>query len=433
MKKDKISPRLWVTIILVGLSGQFAWTIENMYFNVFLYNTISTDPNFIATMVAASAIAATLATLLMGALSDRMGKRKAFVVVGYILWGITTGAFGFITVENAAKLFPGLNAAASAAVMVVILDCVMSFFGSTANDGAFNAYITDCISNENRCKAEGVLATLPMISMLVIFGLFDGMTQRGEWRKFFMLFGVMVIVVGVAAIFLMKDSPNLQPRKDSYIMNLLYGFRPSVVKENADLYLSFLTHCLFSIGVQVFFPYLIIYMQTYLHFDNYAIILGIVLIFASAVSISMGGVIDRVGKLRFVYPALAVMVIGLVWMFFVREFVVTIISGCVMMSGFMLLTAVTGANIRDYTPTDKAGLFQGIRMIFSVLVPMVVGPFIGSAVIKNGSQTYIELGQVKTVPTPGIFLVSAIVILTLLIPLSILKKREKAAKASIQK
>ncbi|MBR4953226.1 MAG: MFS transporter, partial [Oscillospiraceae bacterium] len=383
MKKDKISPRLWVTIILVGLSGQFAWTIENMYFNVFLYNTISTDPNFIATMVAASAIAATLATLLMGALSDRMGKRKAFVVVGYILWGITTGAFGFITVENAAKLFPGLNAAASAAVMVVILDCVMSFFGSTANDGAFNAYITDCISNENRCKAEGVLATLPMISMLVIFGLFDGMTQRGEWRKFFMLFGVMVIVVGVAAIFLMKDSPNLQPRKDSYIMNLLYGFRPSVVKENADLYLSFLTHCLFSIGVQVFFPYLIIYMQTYLHFDNYAIILGIVLIFASAVSISMGGVIDRVGKLRFVYPALAVMVVGLVWMFFVREFVVTIISGCVMMSGFMLLTAVTGANIRDYTPTDKAGLFQGIRMIFSVLVPMVVGPFIGSAVIKN--------------------------------------------------
>ena len=81
MKKEKISPRLWVTIILVGLSGQFAWTIENMYFNVFLYNTISTDPNFIATMVAASAIAATLATLLMGALSDRMGKRKAFVVV----------------------------------------------------------------------------------------------------------------------------------------------------------------------------------------------------------------------------------------------------------------------------------------------------------------------------------------------------------------
>lgn len=31
--------------------GQFAWTIENMYFNVYLYNTISTDPGYISAMV----------------------------------------------------------------------------------------------------------------------------------------------------------------------------------------------------------------------------------------------------------------------------------------------------------------------------------------------------------------------------------------------
>ena len=61
----KVSPRLWCALILLGLMGQFAWTIENMYFNVFLYNTISTDPNYIAAMVAASAIVATLTTLLM--------------------------------------------------------------------------------------------------------------------------------------------------------------------------------------------------------------------------------------------------------------------------------------------------------------------------------------------------------------------------------
>ena len=40
----KLSPRVWLTLLLVGLVGQFAWTIENMYFNVYLYNTISTDP-----------------------------------------------------------------------------------------------------------------------------------------------------------------------------------------------------------------------------------------------------------------------------------------------------------------------------------------------------------------------------------------------------
>ena len=46
----KLSPRVWLTLILVGLVGQFAWTIENMYFNVYLYNTISTDPGYISAM-----------------------------------------------------------------------------------------------------------------------------------------------------------------------------------------------------------------------------------------------------------------------------------------------------------------------------------------------------------------------------------------------
>ena len=108
----KVSPRMWCTLILIGLVGQFAWTIENMYFNVFLYNTISTDPGYISAMVGWSAAAATLTTLLMGALSDRVGKRKFFICGGYILWGLSTAAFGFITVENAAKLFPAAQAAA---------------------------------------------------------------------------------------------------------------------------------------------------------------------------------------------------------------------------------------------------------------------------------------------------------------------------------
>ena len=93
----KLSPRVWLTLILVGLVGQFAWTIENMYFNVYLYNTISTDPGYISAMVGWSAAAATLTTLLMGALSDRVGKRKLFICGGYLLWGLSTAAFGLVT------------------------------------------------------------------------------------------------------------------------------------------------------------------------------------------------------------------------------------------------------------------------------------------------------------------------------------------------
>ena len=94
--KTRLGGRTWAALLTFGLFGQIAWVIENMYFNVFLYNTISGDTSMIAAMVAWSAVTATVTTLVMGALSDRLGRRKALIVIGYLLWGVSIGAFAFI-------------------------------------------------------------------------------------------------------------------------------------------------------------------------------------------------------------------------------------------------------------------------------------------------------------------------------------------------
>lgn len=174
----RILPRVWISLILFGLIGQVAWTIENMYLNVYIYKTVTYDPDAIAYMVAASAIVATVATLLMGALSDRLRKRKIFMTYGYILWGISIVLFGFITVENVAKVFPMFNAITTAVVLIIILDCIMTYIGSTSNDAAFQAWVTDVTHPTNRGKAEGVLATMPLLSMLLVFGFLDIFTQK---------------------------------------------------------------------------------------------------------------------------------------------------------------------------------------------------------------------------------------------------------------
>ena len=414
----------WLVLVMIGLFGQFAWTIENMYFNVFLYNTISTDPDYIAAMVAASAAMATLTTLVMGLVSDRLGRRKVFICGGYLLWGLSTAAFGLITPENAALLFPGANAVAAAAMLVVVMDCVMTFFGSTANDAAFNAYVTDVTDNSNRGRVESVLAILPLISMLVIFGLFDGLTQQGHWKEFFGIFGLMVSFAGIASFFLIKEEA-VEKKNEGGFSELIYGFKPSVIAKNRELYLSFAAFCVFSVAVQVFFPYLIIYIQNYLGITDYAIILGVVLILASIASVVSGRFIDRLGKLRFAFPAAAIMLIGLGGMYFVRGSVGVMVAGTVMMSGYMMMSAALGANIRDWTPKDRVGHFQGIRMVFAVLLPMLIGPAIGAAVIKNSNSTYIELGQVKTVPTPEIYIAAAAVLILSFIPVLLLRRREK--------
>ena len=95
-----LSKSTWLSLILLGFAGQLAWGVENQYFNTFMYDNITPDPRPISWMVAASAITATLTTILMGAFSDqvrsRWGRRKPFILLGYLAWGVLTAAFTMV-------------------------------------------------------------------------------------------------------------------------------------------------------------------------------------------------------------------------------------------------------------------------------------------------------------------------------------------------
>ena len=276
--KKKATPlggRTWAALLIFGLFGQIAWVIENMYFNVFLYNTISGDTSMIAAMVGWSAVTATVTTLIMGALSDKLGRRKAFIVGGYLLWGVSIAVFALVRTPAAA-------AAHGTAVLVVLLDCVMTFFGSTANDAAFNAWVTDVTTEDNRGRTETVLAIMPLIAMLVVFGALDGLTQSGSWPLFFLIVGGLTMLGGLVGLFVLKEPAGLKRADGSYFADILYGLRPSVVKANPLLYLSLCALGVYSISQQVYMPYLIIYIQRFLGITDYTMLLAGVLIVSSS-------------------------------------------------------------------------------------------------------------------------------------------------------
>ena len=77
-----------------------------------------------------------------GGVLDHIRKRKIFIVVGYLLWGLSTMASPGSTRSTWSGSL-GLNAVRFAIVLVIVMDCIMTFFGSTANDAAFNAWVTD--------------------------------------------------------------------------------------------------------------------------------------------------------------------------------------------------------------------------------------------------------------------------------------------------
>ena len=187
---NKLGLKKWLAFILAGFVGQLAWAIENNYFNVYVFDCTK-EYGFIPVMTIASAAAATITTLFMGAVSDRLGKRKLFISGGYILWGISIIAFAFLDPSSSFNIVA--NSAFVAGTLIVIMDCVMTFFGSTANDAAFNAAVTDNTNNDNRAKVESVLSVLPLLALIIVIvvaGIFvdvqvgDTKRQEGPGRRY---------------------------------------------------------------------------------------------------------------------------------------------------------------------------------------------------------------------------------------------------------
>ena len=81
--------KFWIALIVFSLTGQIAWVVENMYFNVFIYKMFNASATDISFMVSCSAITAACTTLVIGTLSDRIKKRKLLISLGYIFWGLS--------------------------------------------------------------------------------------------------------------------------------------------------------------------------------------------------------------------------------------------------------------------------------------------------------------------------------------------------------
>ena len=104
MNTNTLGKRNWTVLLLFGLVGQLAWSVENMYFNLFVFETISPDLNTVTLMVQLSGVVATLTTLIAGTLSDKLGNRRALISYGYLIWGVTVALFGFLSVDVVSKI-----------------------------------------------------------------------------------------------------------------------------------------------------------------------------------------------------------------------------------------------------------------------------------------------------------------------------------------
>jgi len=107
--------------------------------------------------------------------------------------------------------------------------------------------------------------------------------------------------------------------------------------------------------------------------------------------------------------------------------------GIVTMTAELSVSGVFVSSFRDYIPKGKEGCFQGIRMFLFVLLPMIIGPAIGNAIIDSSGWYgwYEPMGEEVLFYPYEMFLGAAIVALFTLIPAVIVRSKDAETRARL--
>ncbi len=207
-------PRNVIAISLVSLLNDASSEIIYPLLPIFLSSTLGASARAIGVIEGAAESISSLLKLFVGYLSDRFGKRKYFVVVGYALAAIARPLLAFTT------SWPQVLA-------IRLTDRVGKGIRSAPRD----AMIADAVTIGQRGIAFGFHRAMdhggavigPLIGFLIVF-LFianPSAPTKSEFTWVFMLAAVPAIAAVLVAIFFMSESQlSLIPRTEAPKLSL---------------------------------------------------------------------------------------------------------------------------------------------------------------------------------------------------------------------
>lgn len=421
-KRSLLTGTVWGMLMLLGLAGQLAWAVENQFFNTFLYDKITPDPRAVSWMVAITAVVSTLSTIFMGTLSDRSrtrwGKRRPYLFVGYIMWGIITALF-----PSAAKFQP----VAMGIFIAILFDSILSFFAASASDGALSAYVTEVTTDTNRGRVVGSLEIMKWVAFLVIYGGAGFIIQAVGYYWFFYIIGGITTLIGLACVPFLHEEPEREKPKDTYWQQIASTFQFSSLRQNSNFFKIMIGLTLFMLGINVFFPYLMIYLQHYVQLSiiDSSVVVGVcILVGGIGAAYPIGLLVDHWGRRPVAILSVFLEAIGLVVFSLSQTLPMLIVSGILWLAPFAAWTIATTTWTRDLFPEEKRGQFAGYYILFNVAFTMIPGSLLGGWLASTYGVATVMDGKPGFIPTPLLFQVAGALVLLAVIPLLTIRNKK---------
>lgn len=260
MSKEKLARNLSISVFLISLAGEIAWAVENQFYNDFLAVTLNglgykdLVPLAVALLVNITTCVGTIATIIMGSYSDVIGKRKPLLLYGTIFWAITTALFPVSAVFS----FLGVGVVV---ISAILFDSIMTFFGATVKNAGLNAYVTDITTLKTRSKTMGIVQITVLISFLIVYGALGLLIDFITYYPFFIIVGILVGIVGLLGVKKAEDSQDLKPMTISSFQHIKNTFKKQSSVDYKNFIIVLLIIAAWQIGLNVFFPYLLIYLR----------------------------------------------------------------------------------------------------------------------------------------------------------------------------
>lgn len=431
-KKKGLGARLCVLIWSLGLMGQIGWNVEGQWFNNFVYEKIGKDPAIITAMLICSASATTIAMFLFGTITDRTGKRRNLINIGYIVWGVLTIAYGFTE-------FIGKDFYIVACICVVLGDMLVSFFGSMGADSGFGTWTTDIMTENTRGQIGGIIAVVCVLGTIlgsVLGSLLVG--KDNNYIRLFTVIGSILILFGIVSTFLFNKKDDVEPSvRGSFREQFFSIFKFKQLLSSKELLLVYIATAIYFTGFDTYFTYLGNYLIHYLGYtaDMIGLIQGIPLVLAMLIAVPISNLINKNLHFPVTLIAVAAAVTGMLFMApltpeavdTTKAFNISIFFAILLLGiGYVIMLQTTKAWTKELCPPNSKGQFEGIWCISYALLPMILGSLTSNFVIKETGMVFRGFLQpAEYIPTGAIFVVGVLISTFSLIPLYLASKEHK--------
>lgn len=417
--------RMWILIWSLGLMGQIGWTVESLWFNTFVYEKIDKNPSIITPMLIFSALATTVSIFLFGTLSDRTGKRRHFISIGYAVWGVLIILFGLTQfIPNRFLLLT--------AFCLVFGDMLVSFFGSMSTDVGFAAWTTDVMKEDNKGKIGAAIAVQCVLGGLlgnIIGGYIIG--TENNYLRLFIVVGSVLACFGVISAYMFTKKDDIKPSvRGTFKEQFLSVFDYKNVLKQKELIWVHISIIIFFVGYDVYSPHIGNYLIHYLGFtaDKMGIIQAVPLVLAMLVTLPVSKFIDKNKFVSVSFGAIISGIIGILFVFLVNPenidttkiFDIRLFLGIFFIGvSYVVMLQCTKVWSKKLYPSDSKGQYEGLWAISFLLLPMFFGSNISQMIIKTGDSIILNdlTGQMEYIPDNRIFYVGVIISTLSIVPL----------------